>query len=47
MVGEGDFLLVKASQGIRAEKLVKALMKDQKKARQFLVRQDNFWEAKE
>ncbi len=44
MVAEGDIILVKASQGIRAEKLVKSLMRDQKKADVLLVRQDSFWD---
>jgi UDP-N-acetylmuramoyl-tripeptide--D-alanyl-D-alanine ligase len=46
MAGKGDVILVKASQGIRAEKIVKALMKDPSKAAALLVRQDEAWERK-
>jgi UDP-N-acetylmuramoyl-tripeptide--D-alanyl-D-alanine ligase len=40
---KGDIILVKASQGMRAEKIVYALMADKVKAKELLVRQDNFW----
>ncbi len=46
MVKKGDIILVKASQGIRAEKVVKRLMKEPENAAQFLVRQDDIWVKK-
>lgn len=41
-----DIVLVKASQGIRAEKIVKAIMMEKEKASELLVRQDTPWELK-
>lgn len=38
-----DIVLVKASQGVRAEKVVKAIMAEPQKAEQLLVRQDVAW----
>jgi len=46
LIQKGDIILVKASQGIRAEKIVKSLMKDQSRAGELLVRQDDFWMKK-
>lgn len=46
VVKKGDVILFKASQGIRAEKLVRHLMKEPEKARELLVRQDEFWMKK-
>jgi UDP-N-acetylmuramoyl-tripeptide--D-alanyl-D-alanine ligase len=46
MLGKGDVLLVKASQGLRAEKIVKELMKEPAQAMQLLVRQDDVWMKK-
>lgn len=42
----GDTVLVKGSQGIRAEKLVAMLLEDRSTARKVLVRQDSMWEKK-
>ncbi len=41
-----DIVLVKASQGIRAEKVVAAIMAEPEKAGELLVRQDDIWESK-
>ncbi|MCA9361616.1 UDP-N-acetylmuramoyl-tripeptide--D-alanyl-D-alanine ligase [Candidatus Kaiserbacteria bacterium] len=43
LLEDGDAVLVKASQGIRAEKLVKVLMEDKELAKKVLVRQDVMW----
>jgi len=43
IIKEGDLILVKGSQGVRAEKIVKEVMADPKKARELLVRQDKEW----
>ena len=42
----GDVILVKASQGIRAEKVVEEVMQEPEKAGELLVRQDSAWLAK-
>lgn len=42
-VKEGDVLLVKGSQGMRMEKIVKELMAEPEKANELLVRQDSKW----
>ncbi len=42
----GDVILVKASQGIRAEKIVKRLMARPDEAAQLLVRQEDMWESR-
>jgi len=39
----GNIILVKGSQGIRTEKIVKACMKDEEKAEELLVRQEGVW----
>jgi UDP-N-acetylmuramoyl-tripeptide--D-alanyl-D-alanine ligase len=46
MIKKGDVVLVKASQGIRAEKIVKALMREPEQADSLLARQDDFWMKK-
>ncbi len=43
---DGDAVLVKASQGVRAEKLVAILMEEPERARELLVRQDAMWDKK-
>jgi UDP-N-acetylmuramyl pentapeptide synthase len=43
MVGEGDCILVKGSQSMRMERIVKTLMADPSQAPQLLVRQDEEW----
>lgn len=40
---EGDFVLVKASQGMRFEKIVEEIMAEPERAEELLVRQDRFW----
>lgn len=42
----GDVLLVKGSQGIRAERIVEELMADPTQAPRLLVRQDDAWQAR-
>lgn len=46
MIQKDDVILVKASQGMRAEKIVAALMAEPLKAGEFLVRQDSVWDKK-
>lgn len=43
-IKEGDLLLVKGSQGVRMEKIVKELMAEPRKAERLLVRQGKEWE---
>jgi UDP-N-acetylmuramoyl-tripeptide--D-alanyl-D-alanine ligase len=40
---EGSVVLIKGSQVMRTEKIVKQVMKEPEKARELLVRQDDFW----
>jgi len=40
----GDIILVKGSQGMRMEKIVKEIMAEPEKAKKLLVRQDKKWE---
>jgi UDP-N-acetylmuramoyl-tripeptide--D-alanyl-D-alanine ligase len=46
MLRKGDIVLVKASQGIRAERIVRAIMRDPAEAGSLLVRQDSAWDRK-
>ena len=39
----GDILLVKGSQGMRMEKIVKELMAEPLRAEELLIRQDKSW----
>lgn len=42
-IEEGDFVLVKGSQGMRMEKIVKEIMAEPLRAQELLVRQDKRW----
>jgi UDP-N-acetylmuramoyl-tripeptide--D-alanyl-D-alanine ligase len=44
LVKPGDVILVKASQGIRAERIVEEIMAEPERAGQLLVRQDSSWQ---
>lgn len=46
LIKKDDVILVKASQGIRAEKIVAALMAHPNKAGELLVRQDRVWDKR-
>ncbi|MBP9836414.1 MAG: UDP-N-acetylmuramoyl-tripeptide--D-alanyl-D-alanine ligase [Candidatus Pacebacteria bacterium] len=44
LIQSGDVILVKASQGIRAEKIVEEIMQEPERASELLVRQDSAWQ---
>lgn len=46
LIQAGDIVLVKGSQSVRMERIVKALMRDPEQAPQLLVRQEEEWLAK-
>ena len=46
LIQEGDTILVKGSQSMRMEKIVKAIMAEPEKASELLVRQDEEWKKK-
>ncbi|MDD2753705.1 MAG: UDP-N-acetylmuramoyl-tripeptide--D-alanyl-D-alanine ligase [Candidatus Portnoybacteria bacterium] len=46
MIKEGDIILVKGSQGMRMEKIVKELMAEPERAKELLVRQGEEWESR-
>lgn len=43
LVGEGDVVLIKGSQGIRMEKIVEVIMKEPERKSELLVRQESEW----
>lgn len=45
MLQPGDAVLVKASQGVRAERIVEEVMSEPEKASELLVRQDRVWKS--
>lgn len=44
-LSEGTAILLKGSQSIRMERVVKQIMKDPEKAEELIVRQDSFWKS--
>jgi len=46
MIKPGDFILVKGSQGVRAERVVEEVMAEPERAEELLVRQDQSWKSK-
>jgi UDP-N-acetylmuramoyl-tripeptide--D-alanyl-D-alanine ligase len=47
MIKTGDIILVKGSQGVRAERVVEEVMAEPERAAELLVRQDVAWKQKE
>lgn len=43
-IEQGDYILIKGSQGMRLERIVKEIMAEPQKAKELLVRQDRVWE---
>lgn len=46
LIKPGDVILIKGSQGVRMEKIVKAVMENPSDAQNLLVRQDQMWQTK-
>lgn len=46
LIQPGDVILVKGSQGIRAERIIEELMAEPKRAPELLVRQDDAWQER-
>ncbi len=46
LIREGDIILVKGSQSIRMEKIVKELMAEPERAKELLIRQEDDWQKK-
>ena len=44
LIHEGDIILVKGSQSIRMEKIVKEIMAEPEKGKELLVRQEESWQ---
>lgn len=47
IIGDGDVILIKGSQGIRMERAVEEIMAEPERASELLVRQDEEWKARE
>jgi len=45
-IKQGDLILIKGSQGMRMEKIVKEIMAEPQRAEELLVRQTGIWENK-
>lgn len=46
IIGQGDVILIKGSQGMRMERAVEEIMAEPERARELLVRQEDEWKAK-